>query len=302
MCIISISAIGCDIPDEATRATMWHNNPDGAGFMYAMHNKVHIHKGFMTLKALETALAELPFNPKDVPFMLHFRIGTHGGNIPENTHPFPITRKVKDMQALEYTCNEAFMHNGIIHSVEMSKQNISDTMEYDRQILEPLRRLDKEFYKNPALQILIAESINGSRMVFLNGKGDIERIGEWVIDEGIVYSNSTYKDYKVKKTSSKYGYWGYDTSMYRLDEDKKTLYTIPDEVYARLFSDEEGNNVYMVDEGVLADEEGLAYRYSYELDAYVLDYDIDLIDGNYQCWRPNKKECEGRRVTVYDYY
>ena len=303
MCIIAISNKGQDIPNEETRKTMWTNNPDGAGFMYAHKGKVHIHKGFMTLKALEVALADLPINPKDVPFMLHFRIGTHGGNIAQNTHPFPITHKVKAMQALTYTCDEAFMHNGVINSIEMSRQNISDTREYNRQILEPLRRLDKEFYKNPALQILIAESINGSRMVFLNGKGDTERIGNWVVDEdtGLVYSNSTYKDFrKTTKTSSKYGYWGYDTdtTKYSIIEETRKLYYIPDDVYARLYGFD--GEVYEIGEGYMADEDGIPYKYSEALDAYWMDYDIDLIGSDYRPWYPDPDKDEGKEVIVYD--
>ena len=208
MCIIAISEIGTALPDAATRRIMWENNPDGAGFMFARNGKVHIRKGFMTFDEMETAIENLDFDPKDVQFIMHYRIGTHGGNIPQNTHPFPVSARVRPMQELKYDCELAFAHNGIINSVEMIKKSISDTMEYGRQILADLLRLDVEFYKRPSIQMLIEESINGSRMVFLNGKSEIVKLGSWVEGEdGCLYSNTTYKDWRKKYAPKPKSYW-----------------------------------------------------------------------------------------------
>lgn len=278
MCIIAISEIGKALPDKETMRTMWDCNPDGAGFMYNRRNKVHIHKGFMTFDDFINAIDSLSFDPKDVQFIIHFRIGTHGGNTPQNTHPFPVTRKVKNMQALEFVTDCAFMHNGIIHSVEMLKNSISDTMEYDRQILADLYDMDKQFYKRKSIQILIEESINGSRMVFLNGKGEIVRLGDWVKEDGIWYSNSTFKprlsslydwdDSRSRWWNKKWNGNIIDDDNSKLDVDGNTfstmLYYAPDNGVIKF----ENGDICEADVDTMCDINGNVYLYELEDDLY----------------------------------
>lgn len=195
MCIIATSEIGKQLPDAVTIETMWHRNSDGAGFMYNHNGKVIIEKGFMTLKDFLKAVEELKtkIDVVNTAVVMHFRIGTHGGNIPENTHPFPITCAEPLLKKLHTSCNIGMAHNGIITSVE-PRNNISDTMQYILEILAPLKKTVKDFNNNSVIQKLITETINGSRMCFLTSDGNINYIGNWVTDEttGIKYSNTTY--------------------------------------------------------------------------------------------------------------
>lgn len=319
MCIIAISEIGHALPDAETRRIMWENNPDGAGFMYARNGKVHIRKGFMTYDEFEDAIANLDFDPADVQFMMHFRIGTHGGNTPQNTHPFPVTRRVKPMQELKYDCDLAFMHNGIINSVKMIKKSISDTMEYGRQILADLYSLDNKFYKRPSLQMLIEESINNSRMVFLNGKGEIVKLGTWVEGEdGNTYSNTTYKDWRKKVydyskwdderwNNWKTGGTRYTTEGYDYAEDKKyignsceyedeivELYEIPEDCYISF----NGELEEPIDE-YKCDVEGNVFCYEYEYDAYFWDPSLEVITQNMQSWKPNINSKHSPEAVMY---
>ena len=323
MCIIAFSRINQELPDRETMHTMWENNPDGAGFMYALNNKVHIRKGFMTFDELITAIDELPIDTKAVPFAIHFRIGTHGGNTPQNTHPFPVTRKVKHMRTLSYDCDLAFMHNGIIHSVELIKKSISDTMEYGRQILADLYDLDKEFYKRKSLQILIEESINGSRMLFVNGKGEFELLGDWIEHDGIMYSNNSFKSYKIPKATSKFwsssyngcgGYsWTKDDGYlsdgfgdfknlkmpainvddFKEEIEEKTLYYIPDNCYY----DYGDGYLYDVEADMMSDINGRLYVYCYESDAYECVYGT-IYDENLKIWQPDKDKDDSDTCAV----
>ena len=220
MCIIASSEIGKALPSIETIETMWYKNSDGAGFMFNKDGKVIIRKGFMKLSDFKTAIEELK-NEIDVvntAVVMHFRIGTHGGNTPENTHPFPVVGVESMLKKLTSTTDLGMAHNGIINSVK-PRVSISDTMEYDLQILAGLKKLSRDFHKHPVCQKLIEETINGSRMCFLTPDGEITYIGNWDTDEktGIKYSNSGYKSYddwgyyKGKTTAKKKSYyygWG----------------------------------------------------------------------------------------------
>lgn len=49
----------------------------------------------------------------------------------------------------------------------------------------------------------MGKMIDGSRMIFLNGKGEFTKIGHWYEENGLYFSNDSYKNFrfqKVKKT------------------------------------------------------------------------------------------------------
>ena len=103
MCVIIAKSSSAQHPTTEVLDACWARNPDGAGFAYAnVEGGVSIIKGLMTLDALKAALAPLLAVPTSF-YVLHFRIGTHGGNTAENTHPFWTTE------------NEvALVHNGVL--------------------------------------------------------------------------------------------------------------------------------------------------------------------------------------------
>lgn len=94
MCIIAVKKAGIAMPDSKVLDEMSWNNNDGAGFMYLHEGMVHIRKGYMKFLDFSNAIKDIDndIGLKDRPVIMHFRIGTHGKNVPENTHPFPVSR------------------------------------------------------------------------------------------------------------------------------------------------------------------------------------------------------------------
>jgi len=206
MCIICAKPSRVDLPSEETISRMFYRNPDGAGIMYTHNGSVKIVKGLMTLNeffdALDFIKDEIDTNEEAM--VLHFRIGTAGGNIPANTHPYPITDSLAQLQALRVVTNIGVAHNGIIHNTPRRK-DINDTMEYIMAQLAPLKRAVPKFYQNKHLMAMIKNAIT-SKMAFLTADKYIYTIGDFIEDNGLLYSNSTYKAYEYRNFHYSYSY------------------------------------------------------------------------------------------------
>jgi len=192
MCIIAYSPKSNPIPSAERRAQMFKRNPDGAGFMFPVDGHVHIEKGFMTLADMEARLEELSYQYDftELPVVFHYRIGTHGGNTPQNTHPFPITTDRKALKELTVDAPIGVAHNGIIHCVKPRK-GYSDTQEYIVRRLANLPRFTKEVFKQ-----ILDETC--SKFALMWGDGTVRLIGaiERDEDDGCYYSNTSYIGYQ----------------------------------------------------------------------------------------------------------
>lgn len=209
MCIICVKERGKTMPNMSVIEQMWFNNPDGAGIMYTDSrtgaDTVRIDKGFMELKSFKEFIEGLEqrLDLTNESVVMHFRIGTHGGNVPANTHPFPMSKKVEDLQRLHTSTPVGIVHNGIIH-IEPSRKDISDTMEYIKSHLIKIYKKDNRFYDSESWMGKIEKEI-GSKMAFLLPNGDIHTIGAFVTDDnGLLYSNSSYMSWRDRWGS--YGY------------------------------------------------------------------------------------------------
>jgi hypothetical protein len=262
MCIIAIKPAGITLPATTTIENMWYNNRDGAGLMYAKDGNVHIEKGFMTLEDFKKALKRLEktIDVVNTPVVLHFRITTHGGTSPGNTHPFPVTEKLPLLQMTKTRASLAVAHNGII-DIKPSKKDISDTMEYILTQLAPLYQLKRDFYRQPAGKKLVYNAIK-SKMVFLDGTGRIETIGDFITGgDGILYSNASYK---ARTVYYNWDIWeDYSIQWYESEHGK----------YLSWLTEEDGyilsNGTLLSADYYLTDKEGNLYRYDIETDTAI---------------------------------
>ena len=262
MCIIAIKPAGIHIPATETIENMWHNNSDGAGLMYATGGSVHIEKGFMALGDLKAALNRLEktIDVASTPVILHFRIATHGQTSPENCHPFPVTEKLPLLQMAKTKTSLAVAHNGII-DIKPSKKDISDTMEYILSQLAPLYQLTKDFYKQPAGKKLIYNAIK-SKMVFLDGTGRIETVGDFITDkDGMLYSNASYK---ARTVYYNWDIWeDYSLQLYEPEHGEYLSWITEDDGYIV------SNGDILEADYYLTDSKGNLYQYDIESDSAV---------------------------------
>jgi predicted glutamine amidotransferase len=200
MCVIAVKPKNIDFPNNELITKMWNSNPDGAGYMYSLNGAVYIEKGFMTLEELNNALKKLSEKllsegktMKELPFVLHFRITTHGGTSRENTHPFPLSSKLPHLQALDVKSKIALAHNGVITTVD-KEENVSDTMVFVRDILYPLSKIDKNF--TDKYKALIKNAIGYSKLALLNYEDELTLIGDFrepTKPDGLKYSNLNHE-------------------------------------------------------------------------------------------------------------
>lgn len=206
MCVIAIKPKGVKMPPDTFIENMWYHNSDGAGFMYANGKNVIIDKGYMDLGSFRKAIKDLEkkIDIVNTALIMHFRIGTAGGNIPANTHPFPISDSIPVLQKLNCTTKMGIVHNGIINITPRTK-NISDTMEWIASELAALYRYDKEFYRNKALMQMIGNR-TGSKLAFMNPDGEIFTVGNFIEEDGMRYSNSSYSYYTYYRRTPVHAY------------------------------------------------------------------------------------------------
>lgn len=202
MCIAIVKPMGIKAPSKRILKECWENNPNGAGYCYNNGKQVVIHKGFMTFNEFYKSFKQLDYTDCDL--IIHFRIATHGGINKECTHPFVVSKNISEMQKLDTTCKRAFVHNGIISGFgsRNDKDKISDTMDYCSKIIANIPQINHELLDNLA-------NDKNSRFAVLT-KNNYTIGGNWLKDNDIYYSNSTYKpkEKPVQTTVYRtYDYW-----------------------------------------------------------------------------------------------
>lgn len=192
MCIICCSPIGSPQPTDDQIRSMFANNPHGAGYMVARDGKVQISKGYMDIQDYLHAVHYEHFTAADA-VVYHFRISTQAGITRSMTHPFPLSKDIKDTQLLECSADVGVAHNGIISLTSNSKERkYSDTAHFIAEYLTYMIR-DQSDLKDQQLLRSIRRLIGWSRLAIMDKTGYIATIGDWIAeDDGLLFSNNTY--------------------------------------------------------------------------------------------------------------
>ena len=194
MCIICASPENVQQPSSQIIRNMFSRNPHGAGYMFARDGKVHIRKGFMTLHALLNALKEEHFTAAD-PVVYHFRISTQAGVNPWMTHPFPLSNRPAHLKALDVDCRCGVAHNGIIQlTSDPRNREYSDTAVFIRDYLTKIIQHPSDLRNTKRLELIW--QLAQSKFAIMDGKGYIATVGEFVNEDGLLYSNTSYQPFK----------------------------------------------------------------------------------------------------------
>ena len=211
MCIAVFKPMGESFPSKTAFKTMFKNNPDGCGFMFADGNKVVIKKGYMTFGAFWNAFK--PYKEMtDKAFAFHFRIATHGGISRAMCQPFPYSDRVNELKRLETRAPLGIAHNGMIPMTDDARK-ISDTALF---IKKYMTRIIRTPHNIKQVDIDIIDACIDSKMILLQPSGRGHLIGKFINDDGVYYSNASYKyayAYSYKPTKSLYSY-DYDTTEF----------------------------------------------------------------------------------------
>ncbi len=197
MCVICVKKAGVELPSNDLLKEMWIKNPDGAGYMWNSDGVVHIHKGFMTFEALLNDLAKANLT-KDDNIIYHFRISTQA-KTREMTHPFPLTSNIINTKKLYTYAKMGVVHNGIINLTSNPlEKEYSDTALF---VANYMTRLIKSMddVKDPIIQNIIENLIDGSKIATLDLNGNIEMIGSWQQENGLYFSNMYFKPFDYSK-------------------------------------------------------------------------------------------------------
>lgn len=177
------------------------NNYHGAGFAYSKGDSFHVYKTDKGSQAFYKAYKKHRKDNPNVPFLLHFRISTHGTITTDNLHPFVVN-------------DVAMIHNGM---VDIKGHSRSDKRSDTRFLCEEiLAHLPSGWHMSKGFQAMLDEMGGWSKFVFLGLDNSYSIVGEssghWFEDNW--YSNTSYKqvnsyvDYggKQMSKSSSVGY------------------------------------------------------------------------------------------------
>jgi predicted glutamine amidotransferase len=209
MCIIVAKNKGIKMPSKDVLKNCFDYNSDGAGYMYVKNGKVYINKGFMTFDKFYESLEKLNriHNLDKHAIVMHFRISTAGNVDGGNCHPYPITNNEKHLRKENFVTDIGMAHNGIISQYSKGKGKLNDTQLFIKECVSVFKDLSKDFLKHQGV-MKILEDIAGSKLCFLDSDENIHLVGDFIEDDGVMYSNASYL------TRYYYPYTYYGSSSY----------------------------------------------------------------------------------------
>lgn len=215
MCIIIYKPEDVDLPDYDRLKLCFEHNPDGCGYMFVDNGKVHIRKGYTDFVKFYADLTNDNYRYTS-PFVLHFRIATHGAKNEQNTHPFAVSKHMNDLLAIDYQTDVGLAHNGVLSITSNYSNCYSDTMNFITEYLSLLIKDDIKYYENADYLYIIKDLIGfNNKLAILSSNKHCELLGDFIKDGGCFYSNNSYK----KQTYSKSGHYKY-RSLYNEYWDK----------------------------------------------------------------------------------
>lgn len=210
MCIIVVKNKNVEMPKIETLKKCFSSNPDGAGFMYASRNRVHIKKGFMTFESFKNALNDLEreIDTKKTAIVFHFRISTQAGINAQNCHPYPLSSNLERLHKLNDCCKIGVAHNGIIDFAPDDK-NYNDTQFFIADYLTEI--IKSEYFYTNSKTINIIEALLGgvNKLAIMTSSGHIERLGSgWIYNQkdNCYYSNNGFRAVTYYRTNNAYNY------------------------------------------------------------------------------------------------
>jgi len=190
MCIIAISKERNLTKEEFDNC--FEHNSDGFGMGWFENGKQVFKKGIMDKKeAWGFYLDKTEIEKIGFPHVCHFRIETTGGKIRSLTHPFIVTQGSPTV--LNYKGNSQILfHNGIVFGWEKIKTAMEEKLGF---------KIHGDI--SDSRIAAIAVSFNGrdyldklnSKFVVMN-EGKIHIYGDFTTEEGITFSNGTYKTWR----------------------------------------------------------------------------------------------------------
>lgn len=298
MCIIVAKKKGVKMPSKNILETCFNNNSDGAGLMYVQNGQVIIDKGYMDFKSFYKRIQKLERRLGDLTnksIVMHFRIGTQGANDKATTHPFPISKDIEQLKATYVKTDVGMVHNGIISRFNYDK-TISDTQLFIKDFVSVIKNLKKDFYTDNSVMQLLKGEIGSSKLCFLDKNENLYYIGEKFVDNGVVYSNTTYKSYYYKTPSYRYAYdYDYDYDYDYIYSYNKT--SAPMSMYKSLSVEEFLKKVK--DFEIL--EVGDTY-YTKDSGDQVDKKDVIIVDKGYNVYElyDNKVSLIAKNAVIYD--
>ncbi len=183
MCVIAVMNKDTGSVSKEKFDNCWKSNKDGFGMMWVDDGKVNVYKTLNQVEAYSEYEKLLNKSIKDI--VLHFRIGTQGGNNLDNCHPFTINNDL------------VFCHNGILTQYSNkyyrdAYPGKSDTRIFNEKILS---NLPSDFLDNKETCALIEDFAGTDKLVFMSPQGSVilnKHYGTVDKETGVWYSNSSY--------------------------------------------------------------------------------------------------------------
>jgi len=192
MCVIAISPVGEKVSREVF-GRMWRSNSDGFGLMYRAHDGAGIVKGLMDEQEAWEVYSRLP---EGVPYILHFRLATHGGVRPELTHPFVVSEESPLIQA-GVVCEPVLAHNGVwsLHASKEHEVQLKGPVSDTRVLAAWLGKLAEKRPIKEVLEKHLYEVASAGRVVVVEpSTWRFYLVGSWIREGSFLFSNHSFRE------------------------------------------------------------------------------------------------------------
>lgn len=159
MCVIVASKTGL-LPTNEHLMDMAHANADGIGLAWHDGDYLRTQWG-LRMADMETAFKAA----SGCPYVLHFRLATHGTVSTENCHPFWLGK------------HAALAHNGVLSGY--GSRHLSDTRDYiARRLPQLVGDYTQRNWIDPVVKAAIGKDIGSNKFAILDVYGDLTIIND----------------------------------------------------------------------------------------------------------------------------